>query len=207
MNKKVLIDVVMTILLPMLMAYSLIGELFHELVGIIMFILFIIHHINNRKWFSVIFKGKYNLKRTIITIINLFLLVFMFIQPISGILMSKHLFTFIRIDGVALLSRSFHLVMAYWGFVFMSIHAGIHLSPVINRIKKDNRKYVHGLLILVGIYGIIVFINRGIADYMFMKTMFVFIDYSESIIKCLIDYFAVMDLFALIGILISMIKK
>lgn len=207
MSKRVLIDIAMTMLLPMLMAYSLIGELFHEFVGIIMFILFIIHHINNRKWFSVIFKGKYNLKRTIVTIINLFLLVFMIFQPLSGILMSKHLFTFIRIDGVALLSRSIHLVMAYWGFVFMSVHAGIHLNPVINRIKKENRKYAYSLLILIGIYGVFVFINRGIADYMFMKTMFVFIDYSESIIKCLVDYFAVMDLFALIGVLISMIKK
>ena len=32
------------------MAYSLIGELFHEIDGITLFILFIIHHWLNRKW-------------------------------------------------------------------------------------------------------------------------------------------------------------
>ena len=50
----------MTVMMPLLMAYSLIGELFHEIAGSLIFILFIVHHILNRKWYSNVAKGKYN---------------------------------------------------------------------------------------------------------------------------------------------------
>ena len=53
MNKKrirLLVDIGMVILLPLLMAYSLIGEKFHEMIGTVMAVLFVIHLIQNRKW-------------------------------------------------------------------------------------------------------------------------------------------------------------
>ena len=73
----------MTVTMPLLMAYSLIGELFHEITGSLIFILFIIHHILNRRWYGTIAKGKYNAKRIFQSILNLFLLVFMILQPVS----------------------------------------------------------------------------------------------------------------------------
>ena len=42
------VDVLMTALLPCLMAYSLIGETFHEIAGVAMLALFITHHGLNR---------------------------------------------------------------------------------------------------------------------------------------------------------------
>ena len=50
MNKKrirLLVDIGMVILLPLLMAYSLIGEKFHEMIGTVMAVLFVIHLIQN----------------------------------------------------------------------------------------------------------------------------------------------------------------
>ena len=44
MNKKrirLLVDIGMVILLPLLMAYSLIGEKFHEMIGTVMAVLFV----------------------------------------------------------------------------------------------------------------------------------------------------------------------
>ncbi len=46
---KMGIDLVMTILLLCQMAYMLIGETAHEWLGTAMFLLFIFHHIVNRK--------------------------------------------------------------------------------------------------------------------------------------------------------------
>ena len=45
---RMIIDVLMTAMLPLLMAYSLIGESNHDILGIVMFALFIAHHIINR---------------------------------------------------------------------------------------------------------------------------------------------------------------
>jgi len=42
---QIIVDLAMTAMMPVLMAYSLVGEVTHEWVGISMFILFIIHHI------------------------------------------------------------------------------------------------------------------------------------------------------------------
>ena len=73
MKKKIriIIDISMTVMMPLLMAYSLIGELFHEIAGSLIFILFIVHHILNKKWYSNVAKGKYNARRIFQTILNI----------------------------------------------------------------------------------------------------------------------------------------
>ena len=45
MNKRVIVDISMIVLMPLLMAYSLIGETFHEVAGTAMLALFIAHHV------------------------------------------------------------------------------------------------------------------------------------------------------------------
>lgn len=47
---KIMIDIGMTACLLLLMPYSLLGETLHEWIGMAMFVLFIAHHILNRKW-------------------------------------------------------------------------------------------------------------------------------------------------------------
>ena len=119
---RMIIDITMTVLLPLLMAYSLIGEMFHEIAGTAIFVLFIAHNILNRKWYKVLFKGKYNARRIFQTVLNLTLLIFMILQPVSGILMSKHLYTFLPAFSVSAFARSLHLILAYWGYVLLCIH-------------------------------------------------------------------------------------
>ena len=41
-------DALMVLLLPLLMAYSLVGETAHELLGLTMFALFVCHHLLHR---------------------------------------------------------------------------------------------------------------------------------------------------------------
>ena len=49
---RTVVDMAMIVLLPMLMAYSLIGEKLHEIIGTILFALFIVHHVLNRQWYK-----------------------------------------------------------------------------------------------------------------------------------------------------------
>ena len=85
------IDILMTVLMPLLMAYSLIGEEFHEIVGSVIFVLFIVHHLLHLKWWKAIPRGKYNPYRVFITVFNIILLIVMFLQPLTGIALSKHI--------------------------------------------------------------------------------------------------------------------
>ncbi len=196
----------MALLLPLLMAYSLIGEELHEVIGTVMMVLFVAHHVLNRRWFTALNKGRYDGARIFHTVIDVLLLAVMILQPLSGILMSKYLYTFIRVEGIAALVRSVHMVCAYWGFVLMSIHAGTHLRVPMKMLKRKSsgmRTAVLVLMIPVSVYGAYAFVKRGFAEYMFMKTMFAFFDFSQSAMAFISDYLAVMVLFMTVGLAIE----
>lgn len=199
---RISIDIVMTVLLLMLMAYSLIGEELHEIIGTAIFILYIAHHIINHGFYKAFFKGKYSLQRIIRTVLDILLFITMIAQPVSGILLSKHLYTFIKINGVSVTARDVHMLFAYWGFVLLCVHIGMHLASPVKKIWKKSKAAGIALTICsVGIsaYGVIAFINRQLADYMFRKMLFVFFDTSEPIVFFFLDYAAIMVLFASVG--------
>ena len=216
MNKRktanIVIDTLMTVLMPLLMAYSLIGEEFHEIVGTVIFVLFIIHHILHLKWWKAISSGRYNPYRVFITVFNIILLIVMFLQPLSGIALSKHLYTFLQLKGVAATARTIHMICAYWCYVLLSLHLGLHTDQFIRPLKSKKSfgiiKWIgRAVFILIAAYGIYAFIHRGFWDYMSGKVMFAFFDFSESRVLFIADYLAVMTLFAVIGNYLSKLLK
>lgn len=203
---RLALDILMTLLLPLLMAYSLIGEAFHEVVGTTIFVLFIIHHILNRRWYGALFRGRYNALRVFRTVLDTLLLVFMVLQPISGILMSKHLYTFLPYFSISAQARSIHMLLAYWGYVLMCLHAGTHMTnlfPKLGKQKRGIRVLVRSLIFAISGYGCYAFVKRGFPGYMSGRTIFAYFDYSEPVMLFMLDYLAIMVLFMTTGCLIS----
>ena len=201
---RIIIDISMTVLLPLLMAYSLIGETFHEVVGTLIFVLFIVHHIINRKWYGALFKGKYNTRRIFQTALDMLLLVFMLLQPISGILMSKHLYTFLPALPISAQARRIHMMLAYWGYVLLCIHAGTHLAVPLRKLFMKSKRIFAAVCAVsscISVYGCAAFIKRGFPGYMLGSTMFAFFDYSEPRTFFFLDYLAIMVLFMMTGCL------
>ena len=197
------VDILMTVMLPVQMAYSLIGERFHEVEGVILCALFLTHNAMHMNWWKNLFRGKYTPYRVFNTAVNLLLTVIMFCLPTSGIAMSKHLFTFLPTTGLAADARTAHLVLAYWGYIFMCVHLGLHMDAMIR--KKP--KWLKYPVIAVSLYGIYAFIRRDIPVYMFLRSQFVFFDLSEPRICFFIDYLSIMILFAAVGFQIGKILK
>lgn len=123
---KLCIDIGMTIVLLLLMPYELVGQVAHEWLGIGIFALFIAHHILNGKWSRNLLKGKYTPLRIWQTILVLFVLATMIGSMVSGIILSRHVFSFLPISGGRAFARRLHMLSAYWGFVLMSLHLGLH---------------------------------------------------------------------------------
>ena len=206
MKIKIIIDVLMTISLLFLMAYGLVGEKAHEWIGMGMFILFVLHHILNEKWLGNIRRGQYNFFRVLQTILVIILLILMIGSMISGILLSNYIFKFLNIEGIANIARNVHIFCAYWGFILMSIHLGIHWNSIIKMIGKSfpspsalQKLSAQILAVIVTIYGVYSFKKRNIGKYMFMKMHFVFFDYQESMLFFILDYIAIMVLFIFVG--------
>lgn len=99
MKIKMGIDVSMTVLLLLLMAYQITGQELHEWFGAGMLVLFLLHNILNIRWYGNLFKGKYTLLRVTQVIINLSVLASMLCLGFSGIVMSRHVFAELPIHG------------------------------------------------------------------------------------------------------------
>ena len=199
---KIAVDIGMTVMLLFLMTYGLIGEAAHEWLGIGMFVLFIIHHILNRKWSRNVFKGKYTPLRIWQTVLVIGILLTIAGSMYSGVILSKHALSFLSIKGGGAFARKIHMVSAYCGFVLMSLHLGIHwgmMMGMARRIVKElhlaGRWMIRGIAALVAGYGVYAFIRREIGHYMFLQNQYVFFDFEESLIFFLADYVAVMVLF------------
>ena len=203
---KIITDIAMTVVLLLLMSYSMIGEAEHEWLGIGMFVLFILHHILNRKWSRSLFKGRYTSFRILQTVLVALALISMLGSMVSGIIISRNVFSFLRITGGQSWARILHMLSAYWGFVFISLHLGLHWSVMMGMAKRLWKKQsiicswgVRSAGFLIAGYGVYAFFKREIGSYMFLKNQFVFFDYGEPLIHFLIDYIAVMGLFVFIG--------
>src|SRR3954453_22290993 len=109
-------DLVMTLLMLIAMAYYITGNMVHEVVGVVVLMLFIVHNFLNRSWYKAIFKGSYNLRRILQIGINILFLMTMALMMISAVLISSDLFPFIPINNDMML-RQIHVQTAYWGFI------------------------------------------------------------------------------------------
>ena len=70
---KIAVDLAMTVLLLLLMAKQLTGDVAHEWLGAGMFVFWIAHHALNFGWHRSLFRGKYTLVRAMQTVVNLLL--------------------------------------------------------------------------------------------------------------------------------------
>ena len=209
MKIKTAADILMTAALPVLMCYSIMGETAHEVIGIAMFGLFILHHILNFGWIKSLFKGKYDLRRSVNTAVNALVFLCMVGLMYSGIVISKHVFTFVNIGG-AMNARTIHMLCAYWGLVLMSVHLGMHISQMAARMKLKNKAVVWALRIIFGVIGAVgvyEFISLKFPDYLFGKVQFAFIDTNASALLTALQYLSVMVLFAYIGYMVQSILK
>ena len=137
-----LVDLLMTVVLVLLMAYFLTDQEIHEWLGAGMLVLFIVHHILNRKWLQALNRGKYTPFRILQTALVLLALLCMLGSMLSGIWMSRYVFDFLPTQGHMGLARTAHLLCAYWGFLLLSAHLGLHWGIMLGAARRaaGNRK-------------------------------------------------------------------
>lgn len=84
----------------------------------------------------------------------------------------------------------------------MCLHAGTHLTVPLGKLRHGNKTgwaVTLGALSMVSLYGCFAFAKRQFAEYMFLRSSFVFFDFGEARLFFFLDYIAVMILFALAG--------
>ena len=203
---KCTVDLSMTVLLPLLMAYSLVDEAAHEWLGMAMLVRFLLHNALNFKWLKNVRNGRYSGFRVLQTVLAALILLTMLGSMMSGILMSRHVFGTVRFRAGDW-TQSVHLFCAYWGFVLMSLHLGLHWTMILGMLRRLC-KTAHSprrtliLRCIAGVisgFGIVFFVRNRLTDYLLLRTHFVMLDWNVTPTSFLLQYLCMMGLFVCAG--------
>lgn len=208
---KPIIDILMTFALLLLMSYELLGSTAHEVVGVAMFVLFVVHHALNINWAKHLTKGRQTPIRIFQNILVLLVLISFVGSIVSGVIVSRQ-FVFLNIKSTYAANR-IHMLSAYWGFIFIPLHLGLHFNMILLMIKKKKqlspkvRTVFKIIFILIFAYGIYTFFKRDIASYLFLKNQFFLLGDNEHLLFYLFDYMSIMFSFATLSHFVFSILK
>ncbi|MBY0199484.1 DUF4405 domain-containing protein [Priestia megaterium] len=207
MNRNILvrlvIDLAMTVLMLVVMAYHVTGNAIHELVGAVLFMLFIFHNILNRRWYKTIIRGKYNVRRILKIVVNLLFLVSMVVVMISSVPISRDVFPYFPINN-DMIVRQIHVLTAYWGFIFMAVHIGLSWGTIINAVRKmtgiTGMSHIHTIVlrvlaVLIVVYGVQTSFERDLGSKLIIYDPFGSYLLDNSAMGFLLDYLSIMGIY------------
>lgn len=201
---KMIIDFVMAVLMLAEMAYRFTGNMFHEVAGISLFILFIVHNILNRQWYKTIFRGKMNVRRILNTTVNILLLVMMVVLMISAMPISRIIFAFMHIQNSGLIARQIHTFAAYWGLILMAVHIGMHWEMVMGGVRKivgiTGKNRIRTIVLqvvafIIVVHGIQSSFDRNVGSKLILYSTFDIWNSDESVAKLFFDYLSIVGIY------------
>ena len=161
-----LLDAGMAVLLILLQCYQAVGNLFHEIAGVLLLLLFVIHNLINWKWYRSLPKGKYSVYRKVLLAANLLALAAMLAAMGTGIYMSQSVFAPFLGMREGYLIRPFHVAAAAWGILLVSIHAGMHI-----RLPEKKSPLFVGAGLVLAVCGIWAFVWLDMPSRLMFRDM------------------------------------
>ncbi|WP_350300118.1 DUF4405 domain-containing protein [Peribacillus frigoritolerans] len=199
---RLVIDLSMTVLMLVAMAYQITGNIIHELVGVVLCLLFITHNILNRRWYKTIFKGKHNVRRIVSVVVNLLFLVSMAVVLISSVPISRDIIPFSPINNDTVLLQ-IHVMTSYWGFIFMAVHIGMSWATIVNSVRKMTgitgtsriRTIAFRVIaVLIVVYGVQASFEREMLNKLTIYNPFGW-EFYDSSMGFLLDHLAIMGIY------------
>lgn len=195
--EKTALDVLLGIILFLLMSHNKIGILTHEILGVGLIALFVIHHLINRHFYKNLFKNKYNKLRIAYLTVDVLMLTMISLMIVSTFLISQRLFASLGL-GNDYLGRALHIISSYSLFILCGLHQGLHYNSIV-RLKKENKNILNVFLILFAcVFGINGFIKRNFIGKLSLNIMYP-IHFEEGMITWLVDYIGIFIIFMMIG--------
>lgn len=206
---KMTVDLAMIIVLHCLSGYHLFGNRAHEILGILFFVLFLIHNGLNARQYRFLLRGRgaYPIVRTAVIAL---LWVCIAADAGSALVIARDTVPQGWSLPGAAVGRKVHMAAAAWSFVLMSLHTGFHAGmPIgIGRLclRRCGRRTaaaagVVGRLFAAAaaVYGAAAFILRRLYSDLFLLSEFKFMDFGESPMRFFVDSICMMILFAVLG--------
>lgn len=188
---KLSIDLIMTILMMLALAFRITGDTAHEWIGLSFFLLFVVHNVLNFHWYKHLLKQRqnYSFKWVLNLIINCMLVVVMGTVVITGFMQSKVILSYFELQSGMVL-RQIHTIASYWGYVLVSIHLGVHWQMIykqlFGKLAKPTairlpRLGLQALGFTMALGGVWAFVQRDMYSKLFQAMTFDFWDKSTAL--------------------------
>lgn len=181
------------------MANKWTGNAIHEIVGMTMLLMILYHNLINKKWYETIKKGSYHFFGVVNLFFNILLVISTIVLLISSIMISDTLFAFLNIKSTMFLEQ-IHTTSAYWMFICVAVHLGIHFQRFISFLPKFYFPIFLKFTLSLGliIYATFAFVQRDVYTKLFMIYAFDYWDKRQSIIIWFIDYLSILLAFTIL---------
>lgn len=150
---KILIDILLFIITVLLADIEIIGNLNHEILGVTIGILILIHILLNFKWIKQITKNlkKVNIKTKIMYIVDICTMLIYLGAIICGMLISDKLFNFNMSSSLYIVIA--HLIFGRLAIIIMLVHLGLHLDRILKKIKSSKIQkviyFIYAIIVLL----------------------------------------------------------
>lgn len=146
---KIIIDILLLIDTFVLVNMDITGHLIHEILGITLAILLLIHIVTNWNWIKSVTKNlkKVNKKTKVMYVVNLLTMVVYFGAILFGIIISHELFKFKTSSNYKFVIT--HIIFGRLAIVVMLLHVGMHLDRMFKKVKNKNIKIILYIIYII----------------------------------------------------------
>lgn len=172
-NLRIIVNILMILITFSLMSFNFVSPLYHEIFGIVISILIILHLILNIKWITNVTKyfKRVNRKAKILYIVDILTFLSYLFTILIGILISIFIFNFETSYNPYLMLT--HHILGRVSLIFMLIHFGFHLKEIVNKITKDEtiKSIIYILYITISFIICIYLIHTLLESYIWQSLM------------------------------------
>ncbi len=166
---KLALDAVMLVLLVLMYKKQVISMAFHEIGGLALIGLFVIHHLVNAKWIGATTKRLFAkttpwLVRTRYIVDALLLVAFLAIG-ITGIFISKEVFS-LHVEGNF---KTLHYFASAMAIILTGVHLGLHADYILGKLIKKGATKIAKIAVSVVVALMVAFGGYSIATSSFVS--------------------------------------
>ena len=193
-------DAIATALLLAGLAYWWLGNLAHELIGMGMFVLLVVHNLFNRRVWSNAAKGRYDRRRSLNMTIIVLLATAMVGLLITSVVISRDLFGLYATGNVSL-ARRVHSAAAFWALVVVALHLGTRWTVVMASLRNAfglrsghavRTLALRGATLGIAWHGVGAMIDMALGSKLLMLPALDMWDFSEATAGFFLNYLAIM---------------
>ena len=146
---KIIIDILLLIDTFVLVNMDITGHLIHEILGITMAILLLIHIVTNWNWIKSVTKNfkKVNKKTKVMYVVSLLTMIVYFGAILFGVIISHELFKFETSSNYKFVIT--HIIFGRLAIVVMLLHVGMHIDRMFSKVKNKKIKAILYIIYII----------------------------------------------------------